>query len=69
MLALISLIALVYAKPLPYLGLKSYSVSGTLSLPFSKIIEKFDVWYDEGQNSSRLDFYHGQIDFILKKFI
>ncbi|XP_029022106.1 digestive cysteine proteinase 2 [Betta splendens] len=40
---------------------KSYHVKGVISLPYAEIQEPFEAWFDLTKNSSRIDYYHGQV--------
>uniref|UniRef100_A0A3Q3JZT6 Peptidase C1A papain C-terminal domain-containing protein n=1 Tax=Monopterus albus TaxID=43700 RepID=A0A3Q3JZT6_MONAL len=45
---------------LPDFG-NSYHVKGVISLPYAEIQEPFEAWLDLAANSSRIDYYHGQV--------
>ncbi|XP_068603139.1 digestive cysteine proteinase 1 [Brachionichthys hirsutus] len=45
---------------LPLFGIK-YHVKGMISLPYAEIEEPFEAWFDLSSNSSRIDYYHGQV--------
>lgn len=51
-------------KKKPFSDLKTYSVSGTLQLPYAEINEPFQAWFDETQYASRIDFYNGMVKTI-----
>ena len=59
---LLALIFVANAATLNKKTLKSlpvYSVSGIITLPYAEINEPFQVWYDESQFASRIDYYGG----------
>lgn len=39
----------------------TYSVRGTLNIPYSEITEPFDAWYDKPTGRSRIDYYGGMV--------
>ena len=47
-------------KANPFTNLKTYSVSGIISLPYAEVSEPFRAWYDETQFASRIDYYDGK---------
>lgn len=38
---------------------KTYTVKGTLYIPYAEIREPFYAWYDGNSGSSRIDYYGG----------
>ncbi|KAF3707665.1 SH3 domain-binding protein 5 [Channa argus] len=44
----------------PHFG-KRYHVKGVISLPYAEIQEPFEAWLNLSANSSRIDYYHGQV--------
>ncbi|XP_068189106.1 digestive cysteine proteinase 2 isoform X1 [Antennarius striatus] len=51
------------AKSLPSLPVfgNKYHVKGVISLPYAEIEEPFEGWFDLSSNSSRINYYHGQV--------
>ncbi|TNM93292.1 hypothetical protein fugu_018694 [Takifugu bimaculatus] len=45
---------------LPNFG-NTYHVKGLITLPYAEIKEPFEAWFDLTANSSRIDYYHGQV--------
>lgn len=41
---------------------KTYTVKGTLYIPYAEIREPFYAWYDGTRGSSRIDYYGGNLD-------
>lgn len=39
---------------------KTYTVKGTLYIPYAEIREPFYAWYDGNSGSSRIDYYGGK---------
>ncbi|XP_034401177.1 digestive cysteine proteinase 1-like [Cyclopterus lumpus] len=39
----------------------SYHIKGLISLPYAEIKEPFEAWFDLAAESSRIDYYHGQV--------
>lgn len=46
--------------PLPFFG-DTYHVKGVISLPYAEITEPFEAWLNSASQSSRIDYYHGQV--------
>lgn len=51
-------------KKINLAAVKTYAVSGIISLPYAEINEPFDAWYDETQFASRIDYYGGMVSTI-----
>ena len=59
-LILCSLLGLAWSASAPSWS-SSYSVRGTLSIPFAEIEEPFSAWVDLAMNKSRIDYYRGMV--------
>ena len=40
----------------------TYHSSGVIHHIDSNVSEPFEAWYDESQNASRIDYYHGKLN-------
>ena len=59
-LILCNLLGLAWSASAPSWS-SSYSVRGTLSIPFAEIEEPFSAWVDLAMNKSRIDYYRGMV--------
>jgi hypothetical protein len=56
----------IYANPVSVSSLPSrYRVNGLIQLPYAEIHEPFQSWIDVDAGFSRIDYYNGEIFYLL----
>lgn len=50
---------------MPPIWSSSYSVEGDIYVPFAEVVEPFEAWYDSDSSNSRIDYYNGNVLYII----